>query len=264
MTIRFILRPPSFGSTPKRLRKYFRAQGLVKVTPHEPISVDWNQDFFMAYPPVEMVSNAPPEYREMRALYVSDKLRQRQWLNSQGFAVPRTFTRLQQPFGIPSFTGRDHEFVVRPVRHTQGLEYRLTRDPSDFDPGCEYLSEVFPKRWEYRVILSYGKPILTLLKKFIRDPANFNMPWNHAHGAYFVTCHSYTSNRLRWTDIYDRIQASDVLSQFHIIALDVLLGDRRVLGLSRTPYAICEMNFCPSLTIQNNLEALKAHVLNRS
>jgi hypothetical protein len=261
--IRYILRPPSFGSTPKRLRKYLRAQKVVKVIPQEHISVDWNQDFFMAYPPMEMVSNAPPDYREMRALYVSDKLRQRQWLHAQGIAVPRTFTRLQQPFGIDTPSVSNREYVVRPVRHSQGIGYRLTQDTSDFDPQSEYLSEVFPKRWEYRVILSYGKPIITLLKKFIRDPANFNMPWNHAHGAYFVTCHNYRTNRLRWTNLYDVISSNTVLQQFHIVALDVLLADRHQLGLSNHPYAVCEMNFCPALTIQNNLDTVKAHALHR-
>jgi hypothetical protein len=262
--LRYILRPPSYGSTPKRLRKYLRAQSVVKVTPREQISVDWNQDFFMAYPPVEMVNNAPDEYREMRALYVSNKLRQRQWLANQGFSVPRTYTRLHQPFGEDIASGGSREFVVRPLRHTQGEDYRITNNDSDFDPESEYLSQVFPKRWEYRVILVKGKPLFTLLKKFIRDPLHFNQPWNHANGAYFVTCHSYTSNRLRWTNIYDLCQQSQVLQQFHIVALDVLLGDRRELGLARTPYAICEMNFCPSLTIQHNLEAVRTHVLHSS
>jgi len=259
---RYILRPPSFGSTPKRLRRWLGARGVVRVPPREDITFDWDQDFFMAYPAPEYVENQPPHYLEMRALYVSDKLRQRQWLDQQGFAVPRTYTRLGTPFG-PELQCNDREFVVRPNQHSGGVGYRLTRDRTDFDPQHEYLAEVFPKRWEYRIVLVKGKPIITLLKKTIRS-LNFNQPWNHANGSYFVTCHSYNSNRLRWTPIYDVIESASVLKTFDIVALDVLLADRRALGLNHHPYAVCEMNFCPALTIQNNLEALRDHVLHSS
>lgn len=259
--IRYILRPPSYGSTPKRLRRYLKAQGVVRIPPREEISVDWNQDFFMAYPPMEMVNNPPQNYLEMRALYVSNKLRQRQWLDQQGFSVPLTYTRLQLPFGRSVGSEAARQFVVRPLRHTQGEGYRTTTNPSDFDPEFEYLSEVFPKRWEYRVIVVKGKPLLTLVKKFLRNPVAAHLPWNHANGSYFVTCRTYTMDRLRWTDIYDVIDASPTLKAMHIVALDVLLGDRRQLGLRRTPYAVCEMNFCPSLNIQANLEDIRAHVI---
>jgi hypothetical protein len=255
---RFILRPPSFGSTPKRLRRWLGAQGVIKIPPRDDLTFDWNQDFFMAYPSLEYVANAPEHYLEMRSVYVSSKVTQRQWLHSQGFSVPHTFTRLGIPFG-DRIDGGDSNYVVRPLRHSGGMGYRLTRDPSDFDSQCEYLSQIFPKRWEYRIILLKGKPILTLLKKTIRS-LDFNMPWNHANGSYFTTCHSYTSNRLRWTNIYDTIERSTVLKHFHIVALDVLLADRHALGLSHHPYAVCEMNFCPALTIQNNLEAIRDHV----
>jgi hypothetical protein len=255
---RFILRPPSIGSTPKRLRRYFKAQGVIRIPPREDMSFDWDKDFFMAYPPIDYVNNAPDHYLEMRGLYVSNKLTQRQWLSQQGFSVPRTYTRLGQPFGL-ELNSADRSYVVRPTRHTQGQGYRITRDPTDFDPQWEYLAEVFPKRWEYRIILVKGKPVITLLKKMIRS-VHFNQPWNHANGSYFVNCHSYTTNRLRWTNVYDVINSSQVLQQFHIMALDVMLGDRRSLGLATHPYAVCEMNFCPSLTIQHNLEAVTAHV----
>lgn len=262
--IRYVLRPPSFGSTPKRLKRLFNALRTVKIPNRNPIEVDWHRDFFLAYPPTEIVVNAPESYPEMRALYASNKLQQRQWLDRQGFPVPLTYTRLHQPFGRSVEHSTDRQFVVRPLRHFAGAGYRLTSNTSDFNPQTEYLSEVFPKRWEYRVILSYGKPIATLLKKFIRDPANFTQPWNHANGAYFVTCHNYRLNRLRWTNLYDLIESCSVLKQFHLVALDVLLGNRRLLGLDHHPYAICELNFCPSLTIPANLEALRAHVVNRS
>jgi hypothetical protein len=256
---RYILRPPSIGSTPKRLKRWLKADGVKKVQPGAELMADWEKDFFMAYPPLESVVNPPPNYLEMRALYVSDKLRQRQWLSNQGLPVPGTFTRLGQAFGNP-VPGGDWGYVVRPLRHRGGAEYRVAGHSSDCDPEHEYISEVFPKRWEYRIILVKGKPLVTLLKKTIRSIA-FNQPWNHANGTYFVTCHSYASNRLRWTDVYDRLEQSPVLKQFHIVGLDVMLGDRHALGLPRHPYAICEMNFCPSLTIQNNLEALRTHVL---
>jgi hypothetical protein len=251
---RFILRPPAFGSTPKRLRQYLGAQRVVKVPDVQNRTFDWNQDFFMAYPNPDQVLNRPDEYWEMRGIYASNKVTQRQWLHSQGLSVPYTLTRLGQGFGDP--IGRsDRGYVVRPLRHSGGIGYRLTQHPHDFDPATEYLSEVFPKRWEYRIILVKGKPIITLLKKTIRS-IEFNQPWNHANGSFFVTCHTYTSNRLRWTDIYDRIEASSVLKRFHIVALDVLLADRHALGLDRHPYAVCEMNFCPALTIPHNLETI--------
>jgi hypothetical protein len=257
---RYILRPPSIGSTPKRLKRWLKAEGVKKVQlPLFDTMFDWDQDFFMAYPPLENVINPPSDYLEMRALYVSDKLRQRQWLSNQGLPVPCTLTRLGQEFGDRINSGNS-EYVVRPLRHSGGLGYRLTGHTSDFDPQSEYLSHVFPKRWEYRIILVKGKPLVTLLKKTIRSIA-FNQPWNHANGTYFVTCHSYTSNRLRWTNIYEQLDQCSVLKQFHIVGLDVMLGDRHTLGLPRHPYAVCEMNFCPSLTIANNLEALRAHVL---
>lgn len=256
---RFILRPPSFGSTPKKLKRLLGATGVIKVPSRDDITYDWKQDFFMAYPPINMVANAPEHYLEMRGLYAANKLTQRQWLHSQGFSVPRTHTRLNEPFGDSVRARGNAEFVVRPLRHYGGFEYRITRDSSDFDPQCEYLSEVFPKRWEYRVILLKGNPIVTLLKKTVRK-VDFNQPWNHSHGAYFVTCRTYTNDRLRWTNVYDKLQECSVLQSLHLVAFDIMLGDRHELGLRRTPYAICEMNFCPALTIPSNLEAIRNHV----
>lgn len=255
---RFILRPPSFGSTPKRLKRYLQAERVIKIPDERGLLFDFNQDFFMAYPTPDLVVNAPQEYWEMRGVYASTKVTQRQWLSQQGFSVPFTLTRLGQGFGNP-IGPSDCEYVVRPLRHSGGVGYRITKYPHDFNSEHEYISQVFPKRWEYRIVLVKGKPVFTLLKKTIRN-IDFNMPWNHANGSYFVTCHSYVNNRLRWTNIYDVISNSSVLRQFHIVALDVLLADRRSLGLTYHPYAVCEMNFCPGLTIPSNLEAVRAHV----
>jgi hypothetical protein len=49
----------------------------------------------------------------------------------------------------------------------------------------------------------------------------------------------------------------------HMVGVDILLPDRHQLGLRRTPYVICELNFFPSISIPANLEVIRHYALHR-
>jgi len=145
-------------------------------------------------------------------------------------------------------------YVVRPLRHFGGHGYRLTEQADDYNPFNEYISEVFPKRHEYRVIFVYGTPVATMLKRMPQETPNPTLPWNHSMGAYFISVNNPENNRLRNTDVYEKLSSSPIVKASHLVAADVLLA-------KRNRYAICELNFCPALT-GTNFEKVVAYVLN--
>lgn len=235
-----------------------------------PRQVSWSKDFFLAYPPVErleehhaqthpahrgerelrphtpLLLDPLAEYRRLLQYYRGNKGTQRQLLADAGIPTPASQLRR----GTLETGGR---YVVRPLRHFGGSDYRITDDPDDFVEGQEYISRLYPKRHEYRIIFVLGQALITLYKRVPLgiDPDG---PWNHASGSSFVTVTQEENNRLRRTDCVERLSQLDVVKSAHLVAADIMLG-RREDG-----YAVCELNFCPSLTIASNLERIRTHV----
>lgn len=97
-----------------------------------------------------------------------------------------------------------------------------------------------------------GEPLVTLLK---RVPEGFprSQPWNHANGSSFVTVTDPSLDRLRHTDVYERIRSSRLLQLIDLAGIDIMY--RR-----ENEYVIAEVNLCPSLQIPSNLEKVTRYV----
>lgn len=102
------------------------------------------------------------------------------------------------------------------------------------------------------MIFCFGTPLITLYKR-VPESADRDGPWNHACGSSFITVNNIDNNRLRHTDVYERLKEFDVIKHVHLCAADIMLS-------KRANYVVCELNFCPSITIDSNLERIKEHV----
>ena len=148
------------------------------------------------------------------------------------------------------------QFIVRPLRHSQGQSYSLRSNETDYAAGREYIQEVYPKNHEYRVIIVRGEPLITLYKRR-PEGLHFADAWNHTNGSSFVTVNHPDNDRLRHTDLYDRIRSFPLFKSLDLIGLDVMTAKRGY-------YAVIEVNLCPALTINNNLERIRAYALSHS
>lgn len=209
-------------------------------------------------------------YSNARAFASASKPSQRLLLHQHGFPVPRTsFSSANSSlptgqatnvnsnwFGVDR-SGRDFglqpKYIVRPLRHSGGQGYRLTNNSSDYEEGREYIQEVYPKNHEYRIIVVRGKPLFTLYKRR-PETLTYEQPWNHANGSSFVTVNNPDNNRLRHTDVYQRINnASGLLNNLDLVGIDVMYA-------RRGEYVITEFNLCPAITLEHNLQKVAEHV----
>ena len=308
MPVRFIIRPASILSTPRRLKESLDARRTYRwpqVSRHKPSIL---KDFFLYYPPIEELEeyaeNLPnssrtfelssipgnwvrsesvnlgsdsstaislfstlDNYTTVGAFAAATKPAQRSLLRADGFPTPFTASsheELEQWLASNDGGGLRTDqtgpescaYIVRPLRHSQGRGWRLTNNPSDFQEGREYVQEVYPKNHEYRILAVRGTPLVTLLK---RRPEHLtqDQPWNHANGSTFVTVTDENNNRLRHTNVYQLIEQSQLLKGIDLCGIDVMYS-------RRNDYAIAEVNLCPSLEIESNLQRISNHVLSLS
>lgn len=245
--MRFVVRPSKFLTSPARIARAFSALPK-KVTPTRVF--DWQQDFFLELPPPELIKNKPLCYYSLYNFSKNNKLNHRHWFFNNGFPIPETKGINLEPC--------DGTFIVRPLRHFQGRNYRITSDPCAYNPSYEYISRVFPKKWEYRVLVSRGKCLVTLFKKVPQSlQEQPQLAWNHSCGSTFVTVLDPLNDRLRHTDLYEKIESNPLLTTFDLVAIDVLVNKEPHQPFS---YVICELNFAPALSLNSNIEKLVAHV----
>lgn len=249
MTVRFIVRPQSIRTTPRLLARRLNAD-----TRHIDANVrfDTSRDVFLAYPHPGLLSRYTDptdtaRHREIYSFSAANKAAQRSRLRAAGVRVPETATTTIRGAELERGT-----FIVRPYRHQGGSHYRITDDPTDFIEGQEYIQRVFPKDREYRVIFSFGEPIILMLKRR-PEGASQEEAWNHNQGAHFVTVTKEKNDRLKSTDFYDSLAEVPIIKHGHIIAADVMWSDQE-------GYSVCELNTCPGLTIPSNLERIANHV----
>jgi hypothetical protein len=257
--IRYIVRPRNILTTPRLLKEALGARRTLGWPTEGSRKPSWFKDFFLYYPHIEELeethTNAWTQtqldtYRSCRDFQSSNKPTQRGYLAEAGFRTPATYTLHSDCIGDDD--GVEH-YVVRPLRHSRGLNYRIIDDPTTgWDPQTEYISELYPKRHEYRVIVSRGVPIITLLKR-IPEGLSSSLPWNHANGSTFITVTDPQHNRLRHTNVYDIIRSSTLLRGFDLVGLDVMYG-------REGDYRVCELNLCPAMTINTNLQKVAQHV----
>lgn len=241
---RYLLKSRQFRTTPINLKRALGISKLVSVGGRFTPDLDWNRDLFFAYPKENAYGgrlvNLPPTYDEIASYYTSNKRHQRLVLNAHGIKTPE------------SYADDARRYVVRPLRHHGGVGFRVTHSKEDYDPNSEYISPLFPKKREYRVIFVFGTPLI-LLRKKPSDDATEDMPWNHTTGSSFQTISSMEECRLHiQTSFFNDVQGFPVIRDAHIVAADVLANGNR--------YAVCELNFSPAITIPSNLERIKHHV----
>lgn len=282
MRPRFILRPKGILTTPLLLKTILGAKRTITVDSSR--RPDWFRDFFLTYPPIEALDvqtdhgstgsrrntgNQPrlfgygnavagwvENYRLCSTFSRRNKALQRVALEGEGLPCPPTATTHDGALGLGhqvlELQYPSRKFIVRPLRHRAGQGWRLTENPTDFIEGEEYIQSVYPKNHEYRVIVVRGVPIITLLKRVPADTPR-SSPWNHSMGSTFITVTDPSNDRLRRTDVYDRIAASPLLRLFDLIGIDVMY--RR-----DNEYAVSEVNLCPALQIPSNLDKVARYV----
>lgn len=236
--MRFIVKPSKFRKTPLLLKRRLGARKLVSWPGRYQPPLDYSQDLFLAYPQCNRypnpIANVPASYEFISAFYTLSKHAQRGVILQSGLKTPEAYT--------------SQYFVVRPLRHFGGHDYRITSDPNDYDPTTQYISPAFSKWREYRVIFVKGSPLLVLRKKPGPDAGPFDA-WNHASGSFFQTVNDHASCQLSQSAFFDHATSFCVLRDTHLIAADVLL-DRDY------NYAVTEVNFSPAVSIETNIEVI--------
>lgn len=285
MTIRYVIRPPNILSTPRALKQGLGARRTLSPPFSNGRKPSLSRDFFLFYPQIEDLEehgtllrnthnrslHQPTEgrssrlhwqrtldhYQNIRTFFASNKPQQRATLRDSSFPVPPFAIRRSEFSGMVEMARHlgfpSTKYIVRALRHSGGIGWRITESPTDFTEGEEYIQCVYPKNHEYRIIVCRGVPIITLLKQVPSDLPR-SQPWNHANGSSFVTVNDPSNDRLRHTDVYDRIAACELFKHIDLLGIDIMY--RR-----QNEYAVCEVNFCPGIHIQDNLQKVVSHVL---
>jgi hypothetical protein len=235
-----VVRPPTIKTTPSTLAKDLGWKTRFYPNPKLSVPFDYKRDFFMTNVHPNHVEWYPDEFQIVYGFFAGHKCSQRLNLESAGIPVPLVAAG---PADVERLTGE--KFVVRPLRHSGGRDYRITDNRLDFVPGTEYISEFYPKRREYRVIFVFGKPLIWLRKK-PNEGVEAEAPWGHVN-SFFQTINDIPSCRLSATDCVQRLGALPVVAASHIVAADILYNQQ-----SDRPYVVLELNMCPSLQIEGN------------
>lgn len=247
----FVVRPPSIIGTPRLLARDLNWRVRKYPNPRRPDRMyTYIRDFFTMPVHPQHVRGCTPEYVETFNFLTRNKYGQRNALQTTNIPTPHT---AQDPHNA-GILGSER-FVVRPLRHSGGRDYRVTDNRLDFVAGTEYISELYPKRREYRIIFVFGQPLIYLRKK-PNEGVSEQEPWGHANSV-FQTINDPANCRLVGTDCVHRLSAFPVIRGAHIVAADILYNPKHT-----QPYVVLELNACPALTIGENrdriVQAIKA------
>lgn len=242
--MRFVVKPNKFRQTPLLLKRTLRAQKLVSYPGRYQPALDYTRDLFLAFPAIDRypnrIDNVPTSYRALSTFYHSNKHTQRR-LIGEVLKTPESYASSPDERTIGTF-------IVRPLQHFGGHNYRITNDANDYNPATEYISPAFPKWREYRVLFCKGNPLILLRKKPGPEATPYSA-WNHTSGSYFQTVHNIAESPLSSTSFFSDAQNSIVLRDSHLLAVDVLINREH-------QYAVTEFNFSPAITIPANLEVI--------
>jgi hypothetical protein len=276
---RYVLRPSTIMRTPRLL-----ATAMASETRRYPSlrrgRFDPSRDFFLVYPPPSMIEGlsgqALQDYTKLQGFYSANKYDQRRiisghtsrGLESGGIVTPVSYAthadaQSRGTGSDRSLSTRDSTvspappsstqlYIVRKLRHAQGKDYRVTSSILDFEEGKEYISELFPKTREYRIIYVFGEPLLILRKKAPEDLGP-EQPWNHANGSFFQTVKNWKTCRLTPTGVIEKLREAFFIKHAHIVGVDVMLS-------KDGEYSVLECNACPSLLIEDNLHKVADYI----
>jgi hypothetical protein len=244
---RFVVRPSSILTTPRLLAEYLGAETR-RWPAQTNTKFDLSKDFFMAFPDPERINLSSPGrelYVKQRTFYLAHKAEQRREMMLAGIPVPRTYINKWEA-AWANEPGK--KFVVRPMRHREGRNYRITTDASDFVQGNEYVAEVFPKNKEYRVIFVLGEP-LVFLYKHLPKPIPADMPWGYDQGAYFLTLREAERSPLARTGVLDRLIKFERVKNANIVAADIMVDTNTGYSTAAPRACVAELNTCPALNV---------------
>lgn len=250
-----VVRPPHILGTPKRLARALGFRSRKYPNPAIVRTFNYRRDFFMTNISANLVHDAPEGFAQVNAFFDRNKYGQRRILESVGVPVPVVAHTKSEASG--RFTNPGLRFVVRPLRHSGGLHYRVTDNPLDFIEGSEYISELYPKKREYRVIFVFGKPLIYLRKKQ-NEGVTHEEPWGHIN-SFFQTINDIPTCRLSATDCVSKLSDLLFVKNAHIVAADILFNKSH-----SSPYAVLELNLCPSLSIEENFNKVVESIRARS
>jgi hypothetical protein len=264
---RFVVRPRKVGRTPRRLRDtlgYLRSFKYPnrKETP----KFSWVKDLLIAVPREGDMDETtlPPSYPLLRMFYTMNKLQQRVILSQEGVPTPL------------DFTAGATKYVSRPLRHARGSGFEVVDFPDEagdlrtlsFDQIKEYnqenqsryLSPLFHRTHEYRIILHKGIVVATMLKRCDGQRVQ-ESAWNADETeTRYTTVRNPFFNDTATTEIYTKLSECEMLSCGHLLGIDVLL-DYDHTNPEASTYAVCEVNFAPSITICENIQELDHAIL---
>lgn len=221
-------------------KRRFLSQMVRWDSPARTASYNWEKDLFLAYPDEAHISNAPKNYQKLVDFYRGNKYQQ--WQECRRF------------FKTPEF--EEPPYVRRPLRHEGGVGFVIDRRPKAQLPGDHdsqyYWRSLFERSSEYRVFFTFGRKVLTLLKR-VPESTSQEIAWNHGVSS-FVTVHDDSNDRLRHSKFYAK--AVDFFKEypFHLCAVDVLYNRER--------HRVVEVNFSPGVLIEDNLHTLVTALLN--
>lgn len=227
------------GGTAFRLKRTFVAAGVdcTVVRNNGRVIIDRQTDLCIG---------AGDPHREPFRL--AHKAGQRRRLEDMGIRTPNSY----EPNG---------KWVVRPLNHHGGRGFEVMEQEEKPRYRGKYSSPVFNRTHEYRVVYLRGERMFTLLKR-VDEGMPQDVPWNHSGGSSFVTVNNWDNNRLRHTTFFEDFEGqvgwpdgrqtffNSLESTPHLVGVDVLYNH------SNRTYAVCEVNFAPGLTIENNLNAI--------
>jgi len=282
MTIKYILRPDNILTTPTLLKEGLNAIRTIKATeptttnrtvnPHRrnlsmAILANPSRTFFTCYHGTRINGFLHSELESsntrirphspttsilssLHTFFSKNKYEQRKEIGVQGICVPPSAITQAEANELPNY---GLGFVSRPFHHRGGSGWNRVDSTGAWN-GSGYLSPIFPKRFEFRVIFVLGRPLITLRKRVTeRDPT---VPWNHTMGSTFITVNDPNNNYItKYTDLVDRLCTLPIIMMSDLIGVDVMMN-------SNHEYQVCEFNTCPALTIENNLSSIIEYIQN--
>lgn len=247
--IRYVLRFDGIRATPQRLADALGAQTR-KWPNRQQFIPSYTKDFLFKMP--QVIQETDPDVlnkaRSVRTFFSQNKFRQRMMLKNSGIPIPWTCGEKNSP---DTPTGK---FVVRPMIHSKGINYRVTDDANDFVPGSEYISAVFPKEREYRIVFVYGKPVL-VVRKTVPEGTDASTAWNHHEGSRFKTVHKHDKCIMKGCGAFDGLSADPIIQSAHIVGVDVLW--------KQGSWVVLEYNAAPALEIAENITTVANFIKER-
>lgn len=255
--IRYVIRHPSIHKTPGLLAEALGAK--TRQWPNEqPFLPSYKNDFIFNMPEPHFLHEAQTgewecvrKAEEVFQFFRKNKPSQRAIIGTT-LPIPWTSTHRN------TWNGGASRFVVRPLRHSKSRNYRVTDNPNDFIEGAEYVSELFFKEREYRIVYIFGYPVVVLRKRVEKDVGP-ELPWGFENSS-FRTINDVSGSFVSRCGALEDIRRHQIIKSSHIVGVDILW---RKGQNHHGEYKVLEFNSAPALTIEKNIEKVANFIKER-